>query len=354
VIVSHYRRELGGRGSERVSIVSRTLRAPRGGLTITPGLLVAGVLTLAVLAFGAYIAVQFIRFVQPPVLAITTPSSVESTIDADTTTLAGTTSAGSTITITGPDGPVTATASTSGSWTAQVPLRKGRNEFIVSALDPQTNKHSAEQRIIVLVPVPAGSPSPEAPVISLSSPNDGATLADGAVAIAGTTTGTKVSVSAAWKGPAAGGAAPSTTPPAPAPKELPVGDGGKFSGTYALTGGKWQLTVTATGAGDVQTALTRQVTVAPSGVSVVVQITGGRVWLRVRIDGDLAKQTPSGGMVFDDGTKLTFKGKQLVEIRTGVPRYTFVTVNGVSYGKLGSSGNPGVWAIGPSGPPQPE
>jgi cytoskeletal protein RodZ len=358
VIVNHYRRELGGRGGERVSIVSRTLRAPRAGLTITPGLLIAGVLTLAVLAFGAYIAIQFIRFVQPPVLAVTQPASVESTIDAATTTLIGTTSAGATVTITGPDGPVTTTASANGAWSADVPLRKGRNEFIVTALDPQTNKHSGEQRIIVLVPVPEASPTPaaNAPKLSLTSPADGKSFTGGAIPITGTTDGQKVTVSATVASTSAGAATPSpkASPSAPAPAEIAVKDG-KFNGTYTLTPGTWTLTVTATGAGGEETAVTRHVTVtAPTGVNVTVQIKGGRVWLRVRLDGNLAKQTPSGGMVFDDGTKLTFKAKDLVEIRTGVPRYTFVTVNGVSYGALGTSGNPGVWGIGPTGAPKPE
>ena len=359
VIVNHYRRELGGRGGERVSIVSRTLRAPRAGLTITPGLLIAGVLTLAVVAFGAYIALQFIRFVQPPALAVTQPASVESTIDAQTTTLIGTTSAGATVTITGPDGPVTTTASANGAWSADVPLRKGRNEFILSALDPQTNKRSGEQRIIVLVPVPDASPTPgvNAPQLSLSSPADGKAFSSGAIPVIGTTDGHKVTVSGTYEG-AAGGAAtptPNGSPPAPAPAEIAVAKDGKFSGTYALTPGSWSLTVTATGEGDQQTAVTRHVTVAAvSGVTVKVEVKGGLVWMRVRLDGKLAKETPSGGTVFADGTKLTFKAKELVEIRTGIPRYTLVTINGVSYGALGATGNPGVWALGPSGPPQPE
>jgi cytoskeletal protein RodZ len=352
VVINHYNRELGGRGVERVSIVARTLRAPRGGLTITPGLLVGLVLTVAILAFGGYIAVQFMRFAQPPEVAVTIPATVESTIDAERTTFAGMANPGATVTITGPDGPVTATADASGKWTAEVPLRKGRNEFIVGALDPETSKHSPEQRIIVMVPLPPSGP--QAPVLSLTSPADGTTFTNGAIPIVGTTTGTTITVSATFTGPAAGAPATPTaeSPPAPAPQDIEVQEGA-FDGSYELTTGTWQLTVTATGDANRQTSVTRSVMVAYTGVNVLVEIKGGRVWLRVRVDGELAKETPSGGAVFEDGTKLTFTAEELVEIRSGVPGYTYVTVNGTSYGKLGG-GIPGAWAIGPTGPPEPE
>jgi hypothetical protein len=254
------------------------------------------------------------------------------------------------VTITGPDGDVTATADAVGAWTAEVPLRKGRNEFLLTALDPETNKKSAEQRLIVTVPLPSG---PQAPVLSVSSPADGTSVTNGAIPIVGTTSGTTVTASAAYTGPATG--APATpageSAPAPTPTEITVGEDGAFEGSIQLTPGVWVLTVTATGEANRQTSVTRTVTVAYTGVNVLVEIRGGRVWLRVRVDGDLAKETPPGGAVFEDGTKLTFTADTLVEIRSGVPAYTFVTVNGISYGALGG-GPPGAWAIGPTGPPQ--
>lgn len=351
VVISHYNRELGGRGGERVSLVARTLRAPRGGLTITPGLLVGLVLTAAILVFVGYIALQFMRFAQPPEVALTTPATAESTIDAERTTFRGTASPGATVTVTGPDGPVTATADATGAWSAEVPLRKGRNEFIVGALDPETGKHSAEVHIIVTVPLPTG---PRAPDLTLSSPEDGSTVTDGTIAISGTTTGTTVSVSAAYQGPPAGASAtPATSSPAPSePTELTVSGDGSFEGSIDLTIGSWLVTVTATSQGGLQTSVTRSVTVAFSGVDVIVKIKGGRVWLRVLIDGELSEET-GNGTTFEDGTRLRFTAKKLVEIRSGVPGYTFVTVNGISYGKLGG-GIAGTWAIGPTGPPERE
>ena len=352
VIVAHYRRELGGRGGERVSIVAKTLRAPRGGLTLTPGLFVGVILTLAVIGFAGYVGVQFVRFVQPPELTVTRPASVESTIDAGTTIIAGTATAGATVTITGPDGAADTTATGAGTWSAEVPLRKGRNEFLIVALDTQTSKRSPEARVIVMVPLPS---APQAPVLSLTSPADGTTFTNGAIPIVGSTSGTKVSVTATYLGPAAGAPeAGVASPPPAAARDMAVETEGTFSGSYELTTGQWRLSVTSTGDANRQTALTRTITVAYTGVNVLVELKGGRVWLRVRVDGELAKETPTtAGVVFEDGTKLTFTADELVEIRAGVPSRAFVTVNGVSYGALGDGSSPGAWAIGPSGPPEP-
>lgn len=353
VIVAHYRRELGGRGSERVSIVARTLRAPRGGLKLTPGLLVGVILTLAVIGFAGYVGVQFVRFVQPPELTVTRPATVESTIAAESTTIAGTATAGATVTITGPDGAVDTTATSAGTWSAEVPLRKGRNEFLIVALDTQTSKRSPEARVIVMVPLPS---SPQAPVLSLSSPADGTTFTNGAIPIVGTTSGATVTVAATYVGPAAGEPSPgaAASPPVAEAREIKVEDDGTFSGSYELTTGQWHLTVTSAGEANRQTSLTRTITVAYTGVNVLVELKGGRVWLRVRVDGELSKKTPTtGGVIFEDGTELTFTADELVEIRAGVPSRVFVTVNGVSYGALGDGSTPGAWAIGPTGPPEP-
>jgi cytoskeletal protein RodZ len=355
VVVAHYKRELGGRPTERVAVVMKTLRAPRAGLTVTPGLLVAGVLTVLVIAFVGYIGVQFVRFVQPPVLTITRPATVDSTIDAETTVLAGTASAGATVTITGPDGPLTVTATSTGAWTADVPLRKGRNEFLIVALDPQTTKRSPESRVIVMVPLPKG---PEAPVMSLSSPADGTTFTNGAIPIVGTTDGASISVAASYLGPPtavpSGATAPSP-PAAPEAKDITVETDGTFSGSYELTTGQWRLTISATGDANRQTSLTRQITVAYTGINALIEIKGGRVWLRVRVDGELSKKTPTlGGIVFEDGAKLAITAKELIEIRSGVPSRTFLTVNGVSYGALTGGTVNDVWAVGPAGAPTVE
>lgn len=354
-VIAHYKREYGSRASERVAVVVKTLRAPRAGIILTRGLLAGIALTLVMVAFAGYVALQFLRFAQPPTLAITRPSTVESSVNAESTTLAGTASAGATVTISGPDGTVNTTASAAGTWSAEVPLRRGiRNEFLVIALDLETGKKSAEAHIFVRVPPPAVA---QAPVLSLSSPADGTTFTNGAIPIVGTTSGSTVSIAAAYLGPPGTPPAAVRTPappPVPDPAEIPVDADGSFSGSYELTTGSWKLTVTATGVENKKTSVMRTITVAYTGVNVVVEIKGGRAWLLVRIDGSLSKQTPTeSGRIFANGTKLALSAKDRIDIRTGVASITYVTVNGVSYGPLGPSANPGTWTLGPDGPPQP-
>ena len=62
--------------------------------------------------------------------------------------------------------------------------------------------------------------------------------------------------------------------------------------------------------------------------------------------------TGAGGKVFTAGKTLTFRGENTVEIRTGKMNTTFVTVNGTSYGALGSSANPGTFTLEPGKPPR--
>ena len=51
----------------------RPIAAPRQGLTFSPSLVVFALLLVAVLAFGAYLGVQLLRFAKPPTIAVTRP-----------------------------------------------------------------------------------------------------------------------------------------------------------------------------------------------------------------------------------------------------------------------------------------
>src|SRR6185369_11270350 len=59
------------RPSEPVIVVPRPIQAPPRGFTISPGLIVALLLVLAVAAFAVYLGLQFLRFVRPPTIAVT-------------------------------------------------------------------------------------------------------------------------------------------------------------------------------------------------------------------------------------------------------------------------------------------
>ena len=52
-------------------VVPRPIAAPRQGLTFSPSIVVAALLTVVVLAFGAYLGVQVLRFAKPPTIAVT-------------------------------------------------------------------------------------------------------------------------------------------------------------------------------------------------------------------------------------------------------------------------------------------
>jgi len=144
--------------AEPVLNVPRPLEAPRQGLAISPVLVVAGLLVVLIAAFGVYIGLQLLRYAKPPTVAVTDPAqAVVSVADGTTSyTLRGTSIPGATITITDPglDQPYSVSADGSGRWTADVQLRRGRNEFDVSAVDPETGKVSdSTLKLFITVPV---------------------------------------------------------------------------------------------------------------------------------------------------------------------------------------------------------
>jgi hypothetical protein len=256
--------------------------------------------------------------------------------------LRGTSIPGATISIVSPswDQPMLITADTGGAWSADIDLRRGRNQFDISARDPSTQKTSDEtKRIFITVPFR----EIETPTLSLDQPAEGATFKNGAIPVQGTTTNAmEVVVSAAYTGPAEGDTAPSK-PPTPAPVTVAVEDDGAFNTPYELTTGKWQLTVTASSDEGKTTSLTRNITVAYKGVNLVVRIKGGRAWIKVWVDGKVDKKVGSAGTVYSNGKTLTFNGRKNIEVRTGSSGVTTFTLNGTKLGALGKSGVPETW-----------
>ena len=175
----------------------------------------------------------------------------------------------------------------------------------------------------------------------------------GAVAIAGTTNGTSVTITAADAGPVQPVASGKPTPvPAapPAPLHLTVGPDGAFTGTYQLPPGRWTVTATASSTGGQTTAVSHTVTVAIAGVVLVVEIKGGSAWIKVWVDG---RVVPSyTGVTVRAGTRLQFSGNQSVEVRTGSAGATYFTMNGVAIGSLGGAGMPQTWLFQPGKAPQ--
>lgn len=353
-ILEQWRAERGENpAAEPVIIVPRPIPAPRQRLTFSPGIVVAALLAIGILAFVAYLGVQLLRFSRPPTLSVTDPATAVSDVAEGTTAyvLRGTSQPGVSITIAAPGlAPLRVTVAADGSWAAEVELRRGRNQFDVTATDPETGK-SAEQpaRIFITVPFTVA----QAPSLTVDQPADDASFENGAIPIEGTAANaTSVTVSATYLGPAPG-EAPRTgpAPSPPAPEVVDVDADGVFAAGLDLATGRWSITVTASSSQARSTTITRTVTVQYHGVNLVVEINGGPAWIKVWVDGELDPTIGAAGTTFNSGRTLTFTGKESVEVRTGSSGVTYFTLNGTSLGRLGRPWVPETWRFQAGEPP---
>jgi cytoskeletal protein RodZ len=357
-VLLQWRRERGDpREPQAVIAIPRPIAAPRKGLTFSPSLVVFALLTVAVLAFAAYLGVQLLRFAKPPTIAVTNPAAAVVDVDESATeyVLRGTSSAGATISIATPGrDPYSVTADADGDWNASVELRRGRNQFEVTAVDPDTGKKS-ESSVSLFITVPFLVI--EAPTLIVDQPADSATFENGAIPVQGRTTNAdSVVVSATYSGPATpvtGAGSATTAPPTqPAPVTVPVAEDGSFTTPFELTAGRWAITVTASSPEGKKASLTRAVTVAYKGVNLVVSIDGGRAWIKVWVDGKIHPDIGAAGRVYADGKTLTFNAKESIEVRTGSSGVTKFALNGTSLGALGRSGTPETWLFQPPAAPE--
>jgi cytoskeletal protein RodZ len=356
-------------------VVPRPLAAPRQGLTFSPGVVWAALLTVGVLLFAGYLGIQLMRFAKPPTLVVSQPATAILEVPESTQNyvLKGTSIPGATISVTTPgrEQPYRVSADGDGNWVVEVRLRRGQNQFDISATDPETGKtaQTIAQRFIFVEFLEI-----EAPTLALAHPAEGATFENGAIRVEGRTTNAeRVEIVAAYVGPADGppggpapgssapagpapggspAAGPAATPQAPAPMVASLEDDGTFGASLELTAGRWGVTVTSVSRQGKTSALTRTVTVAYNGVTLAVNVDGGRAWLKVWVDGELAPGMPPGGRIVNSGETLTFTGKTSVEVRTGSSGATHFTLNGTPLGALGRSGVPETWLFEPPNPPQ--
>jgi cytoskeletal protein RodZ len=370
-ILLQWRGERGDdRPSEPVIVVPRPIQAPARGFTFSPGIIVALLLVVGVIAFAAYLGLQLLRFAKPPTIAVTDPAQAVVEVDESATsyTLRGTSGPGMTVAITTPgQDPVRTTVQPDGTWSVDVELRRGRNQFDITATDPETGKQ-AEQPARVFITVPFSVV--QAPTLTVDQPADGISVENGAIPVQGkTTNATKVTVSAIYLGPAVtapaarpspsgsapAGTAPAATPrppAAPAAQTLQVAEDGSFNTGVELTAGRWTITVTAASAQNKTTTLTRNVTVQFKGVNLVVTIDGGPAWIKVWIDGQVDPSIGQAGKIFASGRTLTFTAQTSIEVRSGNSGATHFTLNGTSLGSLGKDGIPETWLFAPPNAPQ--
>jgi hypothetical protein len=334
-VILQWRRERGDAAvsAEPVMPAPKPLAAPRKSLSFSPAVIVAALLTVGIVLFVGYLGVQLLRFQQPPTVAVTDPATavVEVTEDTRNYVLRGTSMPGATITITipGRDQPYRVSADTDGRWTAEVELRRGRNQFDIGAVDPDTGKQAeVPARVFITVPFLVI----EAPTLNVTSPADGSLFENGAIPVKGVTTNAeRVTVSARWVGPAQGQpvASPDESPasgPTVAPVTVDVADDGSFDTPLELTTGRWAITVMAQSREGKTVSLSREVAVQFQGVNLTVTIRGGAAWLKVWVDGAIDPNVGATGRTYRDGRTLTFTGKESVEVRTGSSGVTEFTL----------------------------
>ncbi|HSH22313.1 MAG TPA: helix-turn-helix domain-containing protein, partial [Candidatus Caenarcaniphilales bacterium] len=179
--------------AERPAVVPppRPIAAPRRGPAFTPGLLVAAVLSLAVIGFIGYIAVQLVRYSEQPAVTLTNPPSLVSEVNSETILVTGNSGPGAVVSIHGPGGQLySTTADEDGAWSRELPLARGRNDFTIVANDPVTRRDSEPVKVIVTVPLPSqspgasGSPQPPAAIkLTVGAPVDGTEFETGPVTV---------------------------------------------------------------------------------------------------------------------------------------------------------------------------
>src|SRR3990172_9514112 len=184
-VLNQFNRESGRPPTEPVIVVPRTITAPRQGFVFSRGILVAALLTLGVLAFVGYLGVQLFRFSQPPTIAVFDPLTAVSEVDENATVylLKGRSIPGATIAVEQPGrDPIRVSADGQGRWEARVDLRRGKNQFDISATEPATNRRSVDTiRIFITVPFSVVL----APSLAVDSPSEGATFENGAIPVQG-------------------------------------------------------------------------------------------------------------------------------------------------------------------------
>ena len=166
--LDQWRHEL-GRPRRREPIAGPAAVAlPRAQLTLSRSMVWAALLTALVAAFAVYLGVQLLRYARPPSLFVTAPAVSVLTVDGAATSyiLRGTSVAGATISITTPgrEQPYRVSAAEDATWAAQVELRRGPNQFDISAADPATGKTTEQTtQVFIRVPFPAfdGSTPPD-------------------------------------------------------------------------------------------------------------------------------------------------------------------------------------------------
>ncbi len=364
------------RTATRVAVIPPPMPiAEPGGrrLHLTPNMVVAGLVGVVTILFIGYIGIQLLRFAAVTPLSLTNPPDVIwQTADASIT-LAGTTSPGARVHITGPgDQLYDPVASAAGGWQQEVNLAHGENTFEIVAIDRDTQRESTKLVVTINVPLPLSSPGASATPsagpqielsLSLSSPIDGQVITDGRVNVTGTTTGNRIRITSTYLGtpdstPApsdapsptpARSAGPTSTPNIPPAEEVTVGSSGTFNETLEFTPGRWQVTVISYASDQVPVA--RQVTIiveeaGPVTHHLILTVANGPTYIKVLADGS---RVANGTLAA--GTTREFTATNQWCVRTDNAGGLSMVLDGLTLAALGGDGEEGSWIIKSGLPP---
>jgi hypothetical protein len=354
-MISRWRREADQpRKVEDVKVAPppQPITAPRQGFKLTSGLLVAVILSLIVVGFVGYVALQLVRFSQNPEIGIDGPNRRRLTPYATSVVLAGTAAPNARITATGAaDLERTTTADGAGRWTIELPVGKGRNDFTVISTDLETGRDSVGMQVIAEVPVdtsvadPDARPTPALPggastqagtvvpssEVRIGQPKNKATVRNGIVKLRGTTDAPTVLVSFQWLGDR------EAAPRGPEPVELAVVDGA-YKGTFTVPKGRWQVSAVAPD-GAYTTRVVKSVY-----DQIVARVTAVDGATRVFVEAD-GETVTDPGLRLKAGQSQTYVADDEMTIRAGNAKAAHVVIDGVDRGTMGKVAEPKTWLI---------
>lgn len=326
----------------------------RGAFVITPGAVLAAVLTVGVAVFIVYLVSEFVTFAGTPDLRVTAPLGDVSGWDGAEYTFAGETEPNARVTAETATRKTEVTADADGAFEIVVALRPGSNVVTLVANDPLTGRDSETvTRTILVGGGPSAAPSVPGGGLALDAPAEGATL-DGPVQLSGSgPAGATITIGATATGTApptfritnlAGQDVdvPNERPADPEPLSVEVGVDGTFQATLELAPAAWSLSLALGDDGD--EPLTRQLTVtAGDGLSGLLRVVGGPSYLEIDEDGEPKRNV--SGRVAEAGSRIRLAADGTLRIRVGNAGAIRLVINGINLGSMGGSGDVVEWQV---------